>query len=116
MVLASAVMAVLGHVFPPWLAFRGGRGAASAIGAAAALLPGPGGAFLAIGLTLVVLTRNTVLSIAVVMPGVVLVSLVTGGDGTRIAFLVALFVVVGLKDAWDRVQRRRQAAAVLRPG
>jgi glycerol-3-phosphate acyltransferase PlsY len=39
MLAATALLAVLGHVFPPWLRFRGGKGVASAMGAFAALTP-----------------------------------------------------------------------------
>jgi glycerol-3-phosphate acyltransferase PlsY len=40
--MAAALAAVVGHVFPIWHAFRGGRGVATAIGAALWLAPLPG--------------------------------------------------------------------------
>lgn len=42
-----AVGAVLGHVFTPWLAFRGGKGVATAIGVAAVISPRSAAAALA---------------------------------------------------------------------
>ena len=111
LVLTAGALAIVGHVFPPWLAFNGGRGAAPAIGVACALFPLPGIAMLAAGLAVLVATRRTVAGIAVAVIVLVAVVIPTGGDLGRLLFVALLFVAVGLKDAFDRLRTRGQRDA-----
>ncbi len=106
--LAAGALAVLGHVFPPWLGFSGGRGAAPAIGVAWGLFPLPGLAMFVCGGAAVALTRGrTVAGIAAAAIALVVVVLATDGDRGRLLFAAALFVAAGIKDLADRLRARR---------
>ena len=102
-VLTAGVFVVLGHVFPPWLSFQGGRGAAPAIGVAWALFPLAGIAMLGVGLVALVSTRKTVAGIAAAVIAVVVVAFFVDGDLSRLLYVALLFISVGLKDAFDRL-------------
>jgi len=55
--VAAAVAAVLGHVFPVWLGFRGGKGAASALGVILAMTWPSGVGILLVFILVFALTR-----------------------------------------------------------
>ncbi len=111
-VLTAGVMAIVGHIFPPWLGFDGGRGAAPAIGVGWALFPFAGVAMLALGLVALTLTRSTTIAIAIAVVGLVVIVFATDGDLGRLLFVALLFIAVGLKDTWDRVRALRHPRGV----
>jgi glycerol-3-phosphate acyltransferase PlsY len=55
--VVAAIAAILGHVFPIWLGFRGGKGVASALGVFLALSPAAAGCTFAIFLVIFLITR-----------------------------------------------------------
>jgi len=57
LVAGSALAAILGHVFPLFFGFRGGKGVATGFGAFVALFPLAGGAALALWIVVVAATR-----------------------------------------------------------
>ena len=109
-VLTAGVIAIIGHAFPPWLGFAGGRGAAPAIGIAWALFPLAGIAMFAFGVVVLVASRSTVAGIATAVVALVVTVLATDGDLSRLLFVALLFISVGLKDAVDRFLARRPLA------
>lgn len=104
-VLVGAV-AVAGHMWPVWLGFDGGRGAASALGVALPLYVSSMALLLAAGGLVVLLTKNTVLGLLLVMPAVAFLGVAVYGGGWPLLLLVSLFIGVGAKDAFDRTRRR----------
>jgi len=98
--LASGVAAILGHVFSPWLGFRGGRGVATSLGVFLAIVPVP--TLLAFGVwtALVLLSRRvSVGSLVAALLYPALVFLLLRTDPHRavlscITALVSLLVIV----------------------
>ena len=66
-VFASALAAVIGHIWPVFLKFRGGNGIATSIGILLVLMTREAMIAVAIALLLLVITRNTILSINISM-------------------------------------------------
>lgn len=105
--LAVAIAAILGHVFSPWVGFKGGKGVATGFGAMVAvwpLLTGPMLAALAAWAILLAVTR--VMSLASVVgamapPAVLLVAAIRGDWPPAAAPLLAatalVFVLVAVR-------------------
>jgi glycerol-3-phosphate acyltransferase PlsY len=61
----AALVAVLGHIFPVWLGFKGGKGVATGFGVF--LVAAPWGALAAIGVFVLVLTLSRYVSLASIL-------------------------------------------------
>ena len=109
-VFTAGAIAIVGHAFPPWLGFAGGRGASPAIGVAWALFPLPGVAMFVFGVVVLVARRSTVAGIATAVVALVVTVFATGGDLSRLLFVGLLFITVGLKDGLDRLLLERRAS------
>ncbi len=86
--------ALLGHCFPPWLRFRGGKGVATGLGVLFALYPSI--AFVALVAFAIVFAATRLVSAGSLLAVVVVVALVLSGTPLPAAapLLVSLFVIV----------------------
>ena len=98
--LAAGVAAILGHVFSPWLGFKGGRGVATSLGVFLGILPLP--TLLAFGIWILLLgvsRRVSVGSVGAALAYPLLVAALTQGDPHRgatilVTALVALLIIL----------------------
>lgn len=101
---AAAFAAVVGHCFPVWHRFRGGRGVATSVGAILWLEPVLGASYLALwGLVLALGRRASVASLtlaAAFVPGLALF----GHRGWSLAIAGAIAALVTARH-WDNIRR-----------
>ncbi len=114
----AALAAVLGHMFPPWLGFNGGKGVATSGGALLALAWPVG---LACGATwLAVLAATRYSSLAAMLAAVlapVYAWLVAGAGGiSAVALVIALLVLWRHRDNAFRLARGEESRVVFRRG
>jgi glycerol-3-phosphate acyltransferase PlsY len=96
---AAALAAVLGHAFPVWHGFKGGRGVAPAVGAAIWLAP-VYGTLLAVGwFAAVAVTKTASVASLVAMVLYVPAMALGGHRGTRLVLAGAIALVVILRHA-----------------
>ena len=105
--VAAGFVVMLGHMFPIWLGFRGGRSAATGFGAGGAFLPWQFGLTFLAGTVTFLTTRHAPLGILVVAAPLPFLAIAFHLPGEVIAFCFAAPILAGLKDAFDRWQRIR---------
>jgi glycerol-3-phosphate acyltransferase PlsY len=107
--IAGGVAAILGHIFTPWLGFRGGRGVATSLGVFLAIAPIPTLCAFGLWILLVLLSRRvSVGSIGAALAYPVLVFFLFQDDSHRtlvvgIAALISLLVIVRHKANIERL-------------
>jgi glycerol-3-phosphate acyltransferase PlsY len=91
--LIAGLGAFLGHLFPVWLKFRGGKGVATYLGILLGLAPWPGAAaFAAIWLAVAALTRYS--SLAALVASAATPAVLWANDDRQEALLFALLTVL----------------------
>lgn len=121
--ILAAVAVLIGHTFPVWLGFKGGKGIATSGGIAIALFP-PIVFFLSIAVWLVAFFTTRIVSVASLaasftLSGTLIVLWLRGGDGALAAIGAAMAVLVIwlhrgniqrlLKGTEPRFEKRRAA-------
>jgi acyl phosphate:glycerol-3-phosphate acyltransferase len=94
---AAAFFAVLGHIFPIWLKFRGGKGVATALGSLALITPQALIATIAVFVVVVAIFRYVSLGSIVSVgcfPFFVAKGMLQRGDGQALGFLAATSLLI----------------------
>ena len=100
-VFAAGFAAVLGHNWPVFLRFRGGRGAATTIGVLLALVPLEIGISLVFTVIVLVITSNARLGIAVGLALLPLIIWQLNGSGMLVAYSLAFAAFLGTRALLD---------------
>lgn len=101
----AGMAAFLGHIFPVWLGFKGGKGVATYIGAMLAINWRVGLAFLAVWLFVAVVKRQS--STAAIIAAITAPGFAYLFSGPHLAGAAAVMSVVLLYTHWENITRLR---------
>jgi glycerol-3-phosphate acyltransferase PlsY len=115
--MVAGVVGVAGHNWPFFLQFRGGRGAATAVGVLLILLPRAMIPLSLLSMIPLFITRSTTIALACIFIPLPLVAWYTGASYPLIAYSVGLPVMVGVSHhiSVRRTQRAMEREARGRP-
>jgi acyl phosphate:glycerol-3-phosphate acyltransferase len=94
LVAAVGLAAVLGHLFPVWAGFRGGKGVATTLGVVLGAMPSVGGLLLVTWVAVAAITRYSSLAALVATATMPLFVWLADGRPPMLALSVALLVLV----------------------
>jgi len=103
----AAVFLLIGHAYPIWLGFVGGKGLAAAFGFGIASMPWAGLIAVAVGGIAYGVTRRFLPSIVVAAPALFISAPFTGAEWPIIAIAFGGFLLVALKRVIDEPRMRR---------
>jgi glycerol-3-phosphate acyltransferase PlsY len=105
----AALGAVLGHCFPLWLGFRGGKGVATTLGVCLGLAWPIGLAYAAVWLAMLAITRISSLSgMAAAVTAPVAAGLLVGAGPVPVLAAIAVIVVVQHRENLARLRARTE--------
>ena len=94
--LGSGFAALLGHNFPVFLGFKGGKGSGTAIGIFLLLVPKAMGLALGVMVLTILVTRNLVFTLGIGFASVPLLIWLFGGSAVLVFYSIALISLIGL--------------------
>jgi len=101
-VLATGVAVVVGHNWPLFLHFRGGRGEATTIGVLYALMPPPMLIMTPPTIITLLIAKNVIVTSAVLFIGLPLVCWWQGVSGLMVLYAIGLACLVGITHFFNR--------------
>jgi len=103
--IAAGALAIIGHVFPVWTGFKGGKGVAVGAGALIGLVPAASGVLIVLWVLIVILTRYVSVASIVCALAAAPLAWAFGAPWSYVAFigLAGLFVIIKHRENIQRL-------------